>query len=124
MGTIKDKYEITTKSSLAYQSPYTTRIDSLKMSARYPPQKFKKFDGKGTPKQNVAHLIETFNNVGTYGDYLVKQFVCSLKGNVFDWCTDLESGFVDSWEQMEQKFVKHLYRKICTVSMMELINTC
>ncbi|KAM1116970.1 hypothetical protein ACFX19_007522 [Malus domestica] len=44
------------------------------------------FDGKGNPKQHVAHFIETCNNAWTEGDYLAKQFVRSLKGNAFE-CT-------------------------------------
>ena len=31
------------------------------------------FDGKGNPKQHITHFIETCNNVGMKGDYLVKQ---------------------------------------------------
>ena len=72
MGNIKDKYEVATKSSLTYASPYTTRIDSFKIPTGYPLQKFQQFDGKGSPKQHVAQFIETCNNVGTYGDYLIK----------------------------------------------------
>ncbi|KAH0685746.1 hypothetical protein KY284_016299 [Solanum tuberosum] len=90
MGTIKDKYE------------------------------FQQFDGKGIPKQHVEHFIETCNNVETYGDYLVKQFVCSLKGNAFDWYTDLEYGSIDSWEQMEQEFLNCFYSTKRTVSMWNL----
>lgn len=40
MGTIKDKYEETIKSSHTYAKPYTTRIDSLNISAGYQPSKF------------------------------------------------------------------------------------
>ena len=71
-GTIKEKYEVATKSSLTYASPYTTRIDSFKIPTGYPLQKFQQFDGKGSLKQHMAHLIEMCNNAGTYGDYLVK----------------------------------------------------
>ncbi|KAK4380937.1 hypothetical protein Sango_3016500 [Sesamum angolense] len=63
------------------------RIDSLKMSMGYQLPKFQQFDGKGNPKQHVAHFIKTCNNTRTYGDHLVKQFVQSLKGNAFDWAT-------------------------------------
>ncbi|KAK4389855.1 hypothetical protein Sango_2322500 [Sesamum angolense] len=85
-GTIRSKIEGSSKSSLTYSKSYTPRIDSLKMPMGYQPPKFQQFDGKGNPKQHVAHLIETCNNAGTYGDHLVKQFVRSLKGNAFD-CT-------------------------------------
>ncbi|KAK4388603.1 hypothetical protein Sango_2466900 [Sesamum angolense] len=74
------------------------------MPMGYQLSKFQQFDGKGNPKQHVAHFIETCNNVGTYDDHLVKQFVRSLKGNTFDWYTDLEAGSIDGWEQLEQEF--------------------
>ncbi|KAM1299016.1 hypothetical protein ACFX2F_025756 [Malus domestica] len=66
------------------------------MPRGYQPPKFMQFDGKGNPKQHVAHFIETCNNAETEGDYLVKQFVRSLKDNVFDWYTDLEPKSVNS----------------------------
>ncbi|KAL0349835.1 UNVERIFIED_CONTAM: hypothetical protein Sradi_4132700 [Sesamum radiatum] len=81
---IRSKIEGSSRSSLTYFKPYTPRIDSLKTPMGYQPQKFQQFDGKGNPKQHVAHFIETCNNTGTYGDHLVKQFVRLLKGNAFD----------------------------------------
>ncbi|KAL0290130.1 UNVERIFIED_CONTAM: hypothetical protein Scaly_2682800 [Sesamum calycinum] len=83
-GTIKSKIEGSSKSSLTYSKPYTPRIDGLKMLMDYQPPKFQQFDGKGNPKQHMAHFVETCNNAGTYDDYLVKQFIRSLKGNAFD----------------------------------------
>ncbi|KAM1365308.1 hypothetical protein PS2_043290 [Malus domestica] len=68
------------------------------MPRGYQPPKFMQFDEKGNPKQHIAHFIETYNNAGTEGDYLVKQFVCSLKGNAFDWYTDLELKSINSWD--------------------------
>ncbi|KAL0427529.1 UNVERIFIED_CONTAM: hypothetical protein Slati_2927700 [Sesamum latifolium] len=97
-GTIRSKIEGSSKSSLTYSKPYTPIIDSLKMPMGYQPPKFQQFDGKGNPKQHVAHFVETCNNAGTYGDHLIKQFVRSLKGNAFDWYTDLEAGSIDGWE--------------------------
>ena len=54
---------------------------------------------------------------------MVKQFVCSLKGNAFDWYTNLALGFIDSWNQMEREFLNHFYSTRCTVSMIELTNS-
>ena len=53
----------------------------------------------------------------------LKQFVRSLKGNAFDWYTDLEPGSIDSWEQLERKFLDRFYSTRRIVSMMELTNT-
>ncbi|KAL0287552.1 UNVERIFIED_CONTAM: hypothetical protein Sradi_7122800 [Sesamum radiatum] len=78
-GTIISKIEGSSKSSLTYSKPYTPRIDNLKMPIGYQPLKFQQFDGKGNPKQHVAHFVETCYNAGTYSDHLVKQFIRSLK---------------------------------------------
>ncbi|KAL0298473.1 UNVERIFIED_CONTAM: hypothetical protein Sradi_6507100 [Sesamum radiatum] len=122
-GTIKSKIEGSLRSSLTYSKPYTPRIDSLKMPMGYQPPKFQQFDGKGNLKQHVAHFVETCNNAGTYGDHLVKQFVRLLKGNAFDWYTDLEAGSIDGWEQLEQEFLNRFYSTRRTVSMVELTNS-
>jgi len=54
------------------------------MPQGFQPPKFHQFDGKGNPKQYIAHFIETGNKAGIGGDLLVKQFVRSLKGLAFD----------------------------------------
>ncbi|KAI3444978.1 hypothetical protein Pfo_001643 [Paulownia fortunei] len=94
MGTIKDKFDRSSKSSLTYAKPYTQRIDNLKMIVGYQPPKFQQFNDKGNPKQHVAHFIETCNDAGTYGDYL-----------------------------LEQEFLNRFYSTRRTVSMIELTNS-
>ncbi|KAH7841973.1 hypothetical protein Vadar_000063 [Vaccinium darrowii] len=106
-----------------YSKPYTKRIDYFRMPVGYQPPKFQQFDGKGNPKQHIAHFVETCNNAGTEGGLLVKQFVRSLKGNAFEWYTDLEPESIDSWEQMEREFLNRFYSTRRTVSMSELTNT-
>ncbi|KAJ9705765.1 hypothetical protein PVL29_003729 [Vitis rotundifolia] len=98
-NTIRAQYGGPSQSTLMYSKPYTKRIDNLPMLVGYQPPKFQSFDGKGNPKQHVAHFVETCNNAGTDGDLLVKQFVCSLRGNAFDWYIDLAPECIDSWEQ-------------------------
>jgi len=67
-----------------YTKPYTRRIDVLRMPHGYQHPKFNQFDGKGNPKQHVAHSIETCSNAGTEGDRLAKQFIRSIKRITFD----------------------------------------
>ena len=95
----------------------------LKMPPNYQPPKFQQFDGKGNPRQHVAHFVETCNNAGTDGDLLVKQFVRSLKGNAFDWYTDMKPSSINSWEQLERKFLNRFYSTCRIVSMIELTAT-
>ncbi|KAM1122041.1 hypothetical protein TB1_003663 [Malus domestica] len=97
-NTIKTQYEGSSNTSGLYSKPYSKKIDALRMPRGYQPPKFMQFDGKGNPKQHVAHFVETCNNAGTEGDYLAKQFVRSLKGNAFEWYTDLEPESINSWD--------------------------
>ncbi|WRX10056.1 Retrotransposon gag domain - like 10 [Theobroma cacao] len=96
----------------------------MRMPPNYQPPKFQQLDGKGNPRQHVAHFVETCNNAGTYGDLMVKQFVRSLKGNAFDWYTDLEPGMIDNWEQLEHEFLNCFYSTRRVVSMIELTSSC
>ena len=59
---VKDQVETPTQFSYTYAKPYTQRIDMLKMPLNYQPPKFQQFDGKGNPRQHVAHFVETYNN--------------------------------------------------------------
>ena len=74
-------------------------------------------------RSHIAHFVETCNNAGTYDDLMVKQFVRSLKGNAFDWYTDLEPRTIDSWEQLEREFLNHFYSTRRVVSMIELTSS-
>nr|CAN66878.1 hypothetical protein VITISV_028689 [Vitis vinifera] len=106
-----------------YSKSYTKRIDSLRMPMGYQPSKFQSFDGKGNPKQLIAHFVETCNNAGTDGDLLVKKFIHSLRGNAFDWYIDLVPESIDSWDQMEREFLNRFYSTQQTVNIMEHTNT-
>ncbi|KAM2374308.1 hypothetical protein ACFXTH_043238 [Malus domestica] len=122
-NTIKAQYEGSSHASTLYLKPYSRKIDALRMPKGYQPSKFMQFDGKGNPKQHVAHFVETCNNAGTERDYLAKQFVRSLKGNAFEWYTDLKPESINSWEQLEREFLNRFYSTRHTVSMLELMST-
>jgi len=76
--------------------PYTKRILALKTPLGFQPPKLQQFDGKGDPKQCIAHFIQTYNNAGTYDNLLVKEFMRSLKGFALDWYADIASASIDS----------------------------
>ncbi|KAA0043322.1 uncharacterized protein E6C27_scaffold110G002330 [Cucumis melo var. makuwa] len=122
-NSIKTQYGGPAQTFSLYSKPYTKRIDNMRMPHGYQPPKFQQFDGKGNPKQHVAHFIETCETAGTRGDLLVKQFVRTLKGNAFDWYTDLEPESIDSWEQLERDFLNRFYSIRRIVSMIELTAT-
>ena len=71
-NTIQAQYGDSSTSSLTYSKPYPKHIDNMRMPNGYQPLKFLQFDGKGNPKQHIAHFVETCENAGTQGDLLVK----------------------------------------------------
>ena len=86
------------------------------MPAGYQPQIFLQFHSKGNQKQHIVHFVESCNSARTYGDYLVKQFVRSLQGNVFIG-TNLEAGSIDDSKHLEHEFLDHFYSTRRSVRM-------
>ncbi|KAI5350325.1 hypothetical protein L3X38_003216 [Prunus dulcis] len=77
-NTIRAQYGRPSQDTFIYSKTYTKRLDNNRMPMGYEPPKVMQFDGKGNPKQHLAHFIEMCNSAGTNDDYLVKQFVRSL----------------------------------------------
>ncbi|KAL0292071.1 UNVERIFIED_CONTAM: hypothetical protein Scaly_2606500 [Sesamum calycinum] len=98
-------------------------IQEYVQKSSYQPPKLQQFDERGNPKQHITHFIKTCNNSDANNDLLVKEFVLSLNGNVFDWYVDLDPESIDSWDEMERKFLNRFYSTRCTVNMIGLTNT-
>ncbi|KAA0047150.1 ty3-gypsy retrotransposon protein [Cucumis melo var. makuwa] len=63
-NSIRAQYGGPPQTSVMYSKSYTKRIDSLRMPLGYQPPKFQQFDGKGNPKQHIAHFVKTCENAG------------------------------------------------------------
>ncbi|KAK4400813.1 hypothetical protein Sango_1187400 [Sesamum angolense] len=73
-------------------------------------------------KQVEAHDEVETSAKQHYTERTIRQFVQLLKGNAFDWYTDLEAGSIDGWEQLEQEFLNRFYNTRRTINMIELTN--
>ena len=120
VNTIRLQQEKPLQASHTYAKPYTRRIEFLEMPSGYQPPKFHQFDGRGDPRQHIAHFVETCDSAGTHGDLLVKQFVRSLKDKAFEWYINLEPESIDSWKQLEREFLNRFFSTCRVVSFMEL----
>ncbi|CAA0832644.1 Unknown protein, partial [Striga hermonthica] len=89
MGTIKDKFDGGSKSSLTYSKPYTQRIDSLKMPTGYQPPKFQQFDGTA----NFASIVTCKEGYAS--------FACNVTSEKDDVPSDEES--TDEKEQCDHE---------------------
>ncbi|WMV13758.1 hypothetical protein MTR67_007143 [Solanum verrucosum] len=96
---IEDKSESSSKFSPTYVKSYTQRIDNLKMPKGYQPSKLQQFDGKGNPKQHIAHFIETCNDVGTYAREVSLTKACQGED-------ELVVDFINRWRSLSLNWIK------------------
>lgn len=85
----------------------------------YQPSIIQQFDGIGNLKEHIVHSIETYNDVGMYDDFLIKQFI-SLKEQAFDQYTNLKQGLIYSQDHLDYEFLDYFYSTTRLVSMIEL----
>lgn len=76
---IKEKFGSTCKSLLTYVKLYSQWIDNLKIYVSHQPPILQIFDDNENLKQYIAHFVETCNNVGTPGYYVVET------GSIENW---------------------------------------
>ncbi|TYK09793.1 ty3-gypsy retrotransposon protein [Cucumis melo var. makuwa] len=74
-NSIKTQYGGPAQTFSLYSKPYMKRIDNLRMPNGYQPPKFQQFDGKGNPKQHVAHFIETCETADMLEQLLENQLI-------------------------------------------------
>ncbi|KAA0042067.1 retrotransposon gag protein [Cucumis melo var. makuwa] len=79
---------------------------------------------KGQPKAAYPQFIETCENAGSRGDQLVRKFVRSLKGNAFEWYTNLEPEVIDSWEKLEKEFLNRFYSTRHRLTELSAVEMC
>ncbi|KAL0440216.1 UNVERIFIED_CONTAM: hypothetical protein Slati_2504600 [Sesamum latifolium] len=118
---IAKTYETQVQAFKSYVKPYTRRIEQLRMPVNYDLQSFNNSMVSWHPR-NIAHFVETCNNVGIDEDLLVEQFLLSLKDAAFDWYIDLEANSINSWDDLQNKFFNRFYSARRTFIMIELAN--
>ncbi|KAK3024376.1 hypothetical protein RJ639_043280 [Escallonia herrerae] len=82
-----------------------------------------KLELQANEESNRGEVNEASKKGGANGRHDESTFDRSLKGNVFDWYTDIEPESIDCWEVMEHEFLNWFYSTRCSISMMELTNT-
>ncbi|KAA0035782.1 ty3-gypsy retrotransposon protein [Cucumis melo var. makuwa] len=91
-------------------SPTAARYDDKFHKSSVPTSKVQQFDGKGNPKQQIGHFVETCENARSRGDQLVKQFVRSFKGNSFEWRVVSMMELMNTKQRKEEPVIDYLNR--------------
>ncbi|KAA0025352.1 ty3-gypsy retrotransposon protein [Cucumis melo var. makuwa] len=80
VNSVRAQYGRPLQTSFMYSKSYTKGINNLRMSLGYQPPKFQQFDGKGNPKQHIAHFIETCETAESREDQLFRKDKKETKG--------------------------------------------
>ncbi|KAL2253091.1 UNVERIFIED_CONTAM: hypothetical protein Sindi_0103800 [Sesamum indicum] len=108
--------EVTSKRTITRQpgissSPFTNWILLKVVDSGFRFPDLPKYDGSKDPREYVAALDLVINLYGRTDPIKAKLFVTTLKGNAQEWFTSLESGTIDSYEQLIHKFSFHFASK-------------
>ena len=92
----------------------------------YPP-KFKPtlhtYDGKSSPNQHIYYFRSQTGNIIDNNAIMARLFIGILKGVAFDWFRSLLPGSVNSWIDLETRFLSHFYEDDTEVTMDKLLST-
>ena len=93
----------------------------------YPP-KFKPptlytYDGERSPNQHIYYFRSQTGNVIDNDAIMARLFIGTLKEVAFDWFRSLPPGSVNSWIDLETRFLSRFYEDDTEVVMDKLLST-
>ena len=79
------------------------------------------YDGKSSPNQHIYYFM---SQNGIDNDAIMARlFIGTLNGVAFDWFRSLPSGSINSWVDMETRFLSRFYENDTEVTMDKLLLT-
>ena len=81
------------------------------------------YDGKSSPNQHIYYFQSQTGNVIDNDAIMARLFIGTLKGIAFDWFRILLSGSINSWIDLETRFLSRLYEDDTKVTMKKLFST-
>ena len=93
----------------------------------YPP-KFKPptlhtYDGKRSPNQHIYYFRSQTGNVIDNDPIMDRLFISTLNGVAFDWFRSLPPGSINSWIDLETRFLSHFYEDDTEMTIDKLLST-
>lgn len=100
--------------------PYPAWMDEEPFPPKFKQPNLQSYDGKGSPQQHLCHFkVLTADN-----DALkIRLFISTLKETAFDWYQMLPEGSINSWKDMEERFLNHFFEEDDSVTTARLCST-
>ena len=81
------------------------------------------YDGKGSPNQYIYYFRSQTRNVIDNDAIMARLFISTFKGIAFDWFRSQPSGSINSWVNLETRFLSRFYKDDTEVTMDKLLST-
>ncbi|KAG8367735.1 hypothetical protein BUALT_Bualt16G0103800 [Buddleja alternifolia] len=103
--------------------PYPSWVDKVPFPPGFTQPEFRRFDGKGNPREHVAHFIARLAQLGENKLLWLQLFVQSLEGPAFVWYSNLPEGSISDWDSLIREFYNQFSNTERRVGVAELIET-
>jgi len=80
------------------------------------------YDGKSSPNQHIYYFRSQTGNVIDNDAIMARLFIGTLKGVAFDWFRSLPPGFINSWIDLETRFLSCFYEDATKITMDKLLS--
>jgi len=103
--------------------PYPLEWDSVPYPPKFKPPTLHTYDGKSSPNQHIYYFWSQTGNVIDNDAIMARLFIGTLKGVTIDWFRSLLPGSINSWINLETRFLSHFYEDDTEVTMDKLLST-
>jgi len=97
--------------------------DSVPCPLKFKPPTLHTYDGKSSPNQYIYYFLSKTSNVIDNGAIMARLFIGTLKGVAFDWFESLPPGSINSWINLETRFLSRFYEDDTEVTIDKLHST-
>ena len=109
------------KAGMTY--PYPLEWDSVPYLLKFKPPTLHMYDGKCSPNQHIYYLWSQTRNFIDNDAIMARLLIGTLKPVAFDWFRSLPPGFINSWIDLETRFLSCFYEDNTEVTMDKLLST-
>ena len=102
---------------------YPLEWDSIPYPPKFKPPALHSYDGKSSPNQHIYYFRSQTGNIVGNDAIMARLFIGTLKGVAFDWFQSLPPGSINSWIDVETRFLSRFYEDDTEVTMDKLLST-
>jgi len=102
--------------------PYLLEWDSIPYPPKFKPPMLHTYDDKSSPNQHIYYFRSQTGNVIDNDAIMARLFIGTQKGVAFDWFRSLPSGSINSWIDLETRFLFPFYEDDTEVTMDKLLS--